>query len=171
MTTNNRTMFKPNKTLLFEVLKMCKEPLTPILCKIFQQSLNEAGVPKIWKTSEIIPIPKKSPPMCMNDYRPVALRSVIMKCLEKVVKDILLRQVNQFMDNYQIAHTKNRCVEDATLSFTDYALNFLDKGNTSSVKRFVKILYVDFSSAFNTIQPHLMMSKMRNMNINSNLIL
>ena len=105
MMRNNRTMFKPNQILLFEVLKMCKEPLTPIMCNIFQQSLNEACIPTIWKTSEIIPIPKKSPPMCKNDYRPVALKSVIMKCLEKIVKVILLRQVNQFMDNYQFAYS------------------------------------------------------------------
>ncbi len=153
------------------VLKLCKEPLTPILCKIFQQSLNEAYIPRIWKTSEIIPIPKKSPPTCKNDYRPVALTPGIMKCLEKVVKDMLLRQVHNYIDNYQFAYTKNRCVEDATLSFTDYVLNFVDKGNTSSFKRFAKILYVDFSSAFNKIQPHLMMSKLRDMNVNSNLVL
>lgn len=64
-------------------LRMCKEPLAPILCRIFQQSLDEAYIPAIWKTPEVIPIPKKSPPMCKNDYRPVALTSVIMKCLEK----------------------------------------------------------------------------------------
>lgn len=69
---------------------MCKEPLAPILCRIFQQSPDEAyiRVPATWKTSEIILIPEKSPPTCQNDYRP--LTSVIMKCLEKIVKDILL---------------------------------------------------------------------------------
>lgn len=27
--------------------------------------------------------PKKSPPTCLNDYRPVALTSIIMKCFER----------------------------------------------------------------------------------------
>lgn len=91
--------------------------------------------------------------------------------MKKIVKDILLEQATHFVDNYQFAYTKNRCVEDATLSFTDYLLNFLDKGNTSSFKRYARILFVDFSSAFNTIQPHLMMTKLKNMKVNSNLIL
>lgn len=154
-----------------DFIKLCKEPLSPILCKIFQRSLDEAYIPRIWKTSEIIPVPKKSPPTCNNDFRPVALTSVIMKCLEKIVKNRLLRQVNDFQDNYQFAYRESRCVEDATLSLTDYVLNYLDKPNVTGIKRYVKMLFVDFSSAFNTIQPHLMMRKLNDMNVNPRLIL
>ena len=42
----------------------------------------------------------------------------------------------------------------------------LDKPGTSA-----KQLFVDFSIAFNTIQPHLMTSMLRNMNVNPTLIL
>ena len=31
----------------------------------------------------IVPLPKKSPPTCLNDYRPVALTPVVMKCLNE----------------------------------------------------------------------------------------
>ena len=62
------------------VLKLCKIPLASILCKIYQQSIDSVCIPTIWKTSEIIPVPKKQVPECNNDYRPIALTSIMMKC-------------------------------------------------------------------------------------------
>ena len=141
------------------------------MCKLFQKSIDDSCIPKSWKTSEIIPVPKRSPPTCLNDYRPVALTSVIMKCFEKVIKAFLWKQVAKFADNHQFAYTEKRCVDDASLCLIDYSLKHVDKLNTSDKKHFVKILFVDFSSAFNTIQPHLMMEKLASMNVNSKLIL
>ncbi|KAK3534836.1 hypothetical protein QTP86_026664, partial [Hemibagrus guttatus] len=43
-------------------------------------------VPTCLKTTTIIPVPKKSPVSCLNDYRPVALTPIIMKCFERLVK-------------------------------------------------------------------------------------
>ena len=153
------------------VLKLCKTSLSKILCKIYQQSIDELCIPQIWKTSEIIPLPKNQTPVCNNDYRPVALTSIEMKCLERIIKNKLCEQVKPFTDKYQFAYTSNRCVEDATLSLTDFVLKHVDKPNTSVKKHFAKILFVDFSSAFNTIQPHLMMQKLNVMNVNPYVIL
>ena len=55
------------------------------------------------------------------------------------------------MDVYQFAYKKYRCVEDATLSIINYILKFLENVNNKSSKHFAKVLFVDFSSAFNTI--------------------
>jgi len=153
------------------VIKLCREPLTPILRKIYQRSINDSHIPRIWKTSEIIPVPKKIPPKCLNDYRPIALTAILMKCLERLIKSVIEKQVQAHVDKYQFAYTAKRCVEDATLSMTDFVLKHVDKVNTSKRKHFAKILYVDFSSAFNTIQPHIMMQKLINMGVNSSLIL
>ena len=46
------------------VLKLCCVPLAPIVRNIFQQSLDLSCIPKIWKTSEVIPLPKRVPPAC-----------------------------------------------------------------------------------------------------------
>ena len=39
-----------------------------------------------------------------------------------------------------------------------------------SPKTFVRILFIDFSSAFNTIQPHIMVEKLLSLSVNKNLI-
>ena len=94
-----------------------------------------------------------------------------MKCLEKIVKNMLTDQVKPYVDNYQFAYKAKRCVEDATVSLTDYILSHVDRPNTASKKLYARILYVDFSSAFNTIQPHIMMQKLVSMKVNPRLIL
>ena len=91
--------------------------------------------------------------------------------MEKIVKNVLTEQVKPYVDSFQFAYTPKRCVEDATVTLTDFVLNHVDKPSTVKLKNFVKILYVDFSSAFNTIQPHIMMQKLINMKVNPRLIL
>ena len=41
------------------------------------------------KHSTIVPVPKKTKPTSLNDYRPVALTSIIMKCFERLVKSFI----------------------------------------------------------------------------------
>jgi len=36
-----------------------------------------------FKWSTIVPVPKTASSVCLNDYRPVALPSVVMKCFER----------------------------------------------------------------------------------------
>ncbi|KAF7641439.1 hypothetical protein LDENG_00281350, partial [Lucifuga dentata] len=69
------------------------EELTPAWCPIFQQSLDTQTVPDLWKNSVIIPVAKKAHLTENNDFRPVALTSVVMKCFEKCVVAMLKEDV------------------------------------------------------------------------------
>ncbi len=60
-------------------LKSCADQMAPIFTKIFNRSLELCEVPSCFKRSTIIPIPKKPKITGLNDYRPVALKSVVMK--------------------------------------------------------------------------------------------
>ena len=53
--------------------------LSPVFSDIFNRSISECRVPPCFKTSIIVPVPKKDRITCLNDYRPVALTSVVMK--------------------------------------------------------------------------------------------
>ncbi|KAI3375920.1 hypothetical protein L3Q82_003777 [Scortum barcoo] len=67
------------------VLKGCAYQLTEVLTDIFNTSLQQAAVPTCLKTATIIPIPKTSTVTGLNDYRPVALTPIVMKCFERLV--------------------------------------------------------------------------------------
>ncbi len=68
-----------------QALRACATELADVLTSIFNLSLSQSTVPTCFKTTTIVPLPKKSPPNCLNDYRPVALTPVITKCFERVV--------------------------------------------------------------------------------------
>ena len=80
------------------------------LLTLFQDSLDHGIVPTIWKMSEIIPVPKTSFPKELNDLRPVTLTSIIMKCLEYVIKSHLCLEVVDFRDPLQFAYCQNKSV-------------------------------------------------------------
>ena len=67
------------------VLKACAELLAYIFCIIFNACFSTNTVPTTWKTACIVPIPKRPVILSMNDLRPVALTSAVMKVCERVV--------------------------------------------------------------------------------------
>ena len=102
----------------------------------------------------------------MNDLRPVALTSIIMKCFERIVLNRIKECFNSKQDPLQFAYRSKRGVDDAILAFSNNIYKHID-----TPRNFCRILFVDFSSAFNTIQPHILASKLINLNLNKKLIL
>ena len=49
------------------------------------QTSSTFVVPSCFKSITIVPVPKKATPSCFNDYRPVALTPIIMKCFQRLV--------------------------------------------------------------------------------------
>jgi hypothetical protein len=85
--------------------------------------------------------------------------------MERIVLQRLLEATRPFQDPLQFAYTRNRNTEDAILTVVHAALKHLEKP-----KAFARILFLDFSSAFNTIQPHLLMRKLMDMDVNPMII-
>ena len=67
------------------VLKAWAEQLAYIFCIIFYVCFSTNTVPTTWKTACVVPIPKRPVISSMNDLRPVALTSAVMKVCERVV--------------------------------------------------------------------------------------
>ena len=83
----------------------------------------------------------------MNDFRPIALTSCVMKVSYKSLLVHLNEIVSDFVDPCQFAY-KSTDLPGAS----------------------IRLMFFDFSSAFNTIQPHLLCDKLLNMNICPSLI-
>ncbi|KAI3366432.1 hypothetical protein L3Q82_000575 [Scortum barcoo] len=90
-------------------LKLCADQLAGVFLDIFNLSLQLATVPVSLKTSIIVPVPKKSAVTCLNDYRPVALTPVIMKCFERIIlkhiKDIIPAGLDQYQYSFSLQHS------------------------------------------------------------------
>jgi hypothetical protein len=61
----------------------------------------------------IIPVPKKGKVTVLNYYRPVALTSVIMKCLERLVKDHISSSLPDTLNPLLFAYRPDRSTDDA----------------------------------------------------------
>eukprot|EP00061_Rhincodon_typus_P006965 g28141.t1 len=66
-------------------LRSCADQMPEVFTSIFSLSLLQAQVPICFKKTTIIPIPKKPHAVCLNDYCPVVLTSIIIKCFNKLV--------------------------------------------------------------------------------------
>ena len=75
---------------------MCASQISGIFTDIFNQSLRHCIIPKCFKQSTIIPVPKKSSVSCLNDYHPVALTSVIMKGFERLILAYIKSVIGSF---------------------------------------------------------------------------
>ncbi|KAI2656564.1 RNA-directed DNA polymerase from mobile element jockey [Labeo rohita] len=113
-----------------------------------------------WKTATIIPVPKKPCPSELNHYRPVALTSIIAKCLEKLVLNIILPVVSPRLDPYQFAYKAKRGTEDAVACLLYTVLH-----HQATPGNHTRILLINFSSSFNTIQCHIMITKLYHLHV------
>ncbi|KAG5279123.1 hypothetical protein AALO_G00106350 [Alosa alosa] len=146
------------------LLKACAAELGEPLKHIFNLSLRLGQVPSLWKTSCLTPVPKKPHPSELNDYRPVALTSHVMKTMERLVLGMLRPQVRHALDPLQFAYQEKVDVDDAITYLLHRTHSHLDKGKSA-----VRIMFFDFSSAFNTIQPLRLGYKLLQMGVDAHL--
>ncbi|KAK3553651.1 hypothetical protein QTP70_006859 [Hemibagrus guttatus] len=121
-------------------------------------------VPTCLKTTTIIPIPKKSTVSCLNNYRTIALTPIVMKCFERLVMRHIKTQLPPSLDPLQFAYRPNHSTVDAITTTLHLSFTHLDNKDT-----YVRMLFTDFSSAFNTIIPQHLIEKLSLLGLNTSL--
>lgn len=158
--TNYLKMININKSpgpdgICGRTLKFFADQLSGVFQHLFQTSLDTAIIPTVWKTSTVIPIRKTNNLKQLNDYGPVALTSLAMKTMEKLIKSLIVPITESQLDPLQFAYRAGRGVEDAELFILDKVYTHLEKPTAHA-----KILFADFSSAFNLMRPHILSQKL-----------
>jgi ribosomal protein L22 len=149
------------------VLKKCLSSLLDIVHFIFQTSASIYKMPKMWKTGEIIPASKKPIPKVDNDLRPITLTAILSKIQERVMLPKIMKEVLPHLDNLQFAYLPKRSTDDGINHLTHSIAHHLD----NSPSNYARCLFIDYSSAFNTMQPHILLDKLERYNVNPHLLL
>ena len=102
-----------------------------MFCIIFNECFSTKTVPAAWKTTCIVPVPKRPVISSLNDLRPVALTSVVMKVCERVVLCKLDSLVKDYVDPFQFAYRRNRSTDDAVLYVLENICSHLEKAGSS----------------------------------------
>lgn len=122
---------------------MIAEPL----CFLFNWSLSQGIVPKVWKCAKVTPIPKSSS-VNPNDLRPISILPIPAKVMEKLMlKRIKTLALSCFSLN-QFGFRPLSSTTCALISLHDFCTRCLERPDVVGVQ----ITTYDFSKAFDRIR-------------------
>ncbi len=115
-------------------LKVCADQLAPSLHRSSTDLWSCAKFPAASNAPPSFPSPKSPKSTCLNVYRLVALTSVVMKLLERLVLSYLKDIPRPLLDTLQFSYRANRSVDDAVNMGLHTSCNHLDKpGNYARI--------------------------------------
>ena len=138
------------------VLKLAKFELAPAITHIVNLSISTCSFPQQWKVAKVIPLHKKESEVLPENYRPVALLSVLSKILEKAV----FQQVSEYLEQNSILHESHHGFRGhhstctALLELYDRWLSAISRNET------VAAIMVDLSAAFDVVDHGLLLEKL-----------
>ena len=137
------------------ISKQGREDICIPLADILNCMLRTCTFPERWKVAQVVPVPKTPQPAACKDYRPISLLYHLGKLAEQVIIDRILPRLNGILDCDQFAYRQSLGTTDALVHFVHNVVSALDSNSTSSVQ----CAFLDFSKAFNCLQPKLLLQK------------
>lgn len=138
-----------------KLLKDLAPTLAGPLCAMINSSIREGSVPHYWKESKVIPLPKTYPPTTVeHDIRPIALTNSVAKVAESFVGRWFNEHLSPQLDVNQFGCTHKRSTTHALLKLTNEWFQSSDDSNNIT-----RILFVDFSKAFDLIDHNILLEK------------
>ena len=143
--------------LYYEHIKISLPIILPFLETIFNMCLDKGQIPNQWKTS-IIRILYKGKGMINdpNNYRGIALLSVLLKLLTSVMNRRILPNIKHLLPNVQYGFIPGRSTSQAISSLiSDIQSAFRDKHP-------MYVAFIDFRKAFDCVDCQLLLKKIHN---------
>ncbi|CAM5082384.1 unnamed protein product [Natator depressus] len=139
------------------VLKELADVIAEPLAIIFENSWRSGEVPDDWKKANVVPIFKKGKKEHLGNYRPVSLTSVPGKIIEQVLRESILKHLEErkVIRNSQHGFTKGKSCLTNLIAFYDEITGSVDE------EKAVDMLFLDFSKAFDTVSHSILASKLK----------
>ena len=137
-------------------LKMCAEAVSGPLALIFAKSINESTLPVEWKEANVSPIFKKGSRTAVGNYRPVSLTSIPCKIIESLIKDYIVKHLdqNRLLSDKQHGFVAHKACVTNLLETADFLTDSMSRRQPADV------IYLDFAKAFDKVSHELLLVKL-----------
>ena len=147
-------------------LKDYAKELAPVLCFIFQQSLDTGVVPSDWRLASITPIFKKGDKSTPSNYRPVSVTSICSKMIEHII----FSQIMAHYDLNNVLHDSQHGFRPGRSCETQLIMTAEDLAHSIDQKDQVDAIALDFSKAFDRVPHERLLHKLHHYGIRSQLL-
>ena len=137
------------------VLKMCAATLAFPITKIFNLSLNLGQIPSDWKTANVVPFHQKGDKCNIENYRPISLTSLVMKVMEKIIRNELYNKCQTLIHKSQHGFLPGKSCLTQMTNVIDDISGSLNKRND------VDMVYFDFAKAFDSVNHDIVLQKLK----------
>ena len=96
----------PQDDIPVKILKLNNDIFSQYLFQIFNESIEAANFPKELKYADINPIDKKINRHEKENYRPVSIKSIISKILERCLYDQIYKNIDNTLSKHQMGYRK-----------------------------------------------------------------
>ena len=139
------------------LLKSNADTLCSPLSSIFNASISHGKVPSLWKSADVLGIPKTNKSsVSTDDLRPISLTPTVSKILEGFVFKWLAEQIIPHIDPYQFGNVRKCSITHALIHLIHRWLAATDASGFV-----VRACMVDFSKAFDRMNHNMLIKKLQ----------
>ena len=132
----------------------------PLAC-LFNCSLCEGVVPAMWKSANVITLPKQKPPRSLEKYiRPISLTPIVSKVFESILMIWVDEILESKIDVKQFGDRPGLSTTDALVEMVHNCYK-----TTDALGTYVRVIFLDFAKAFDLINHEMLLKKLKDNDI------
>ncbi|BHF66631.1 hypothetical protein SprV_0200965300 [Sparganum proliferum] len=139
-----------------KILEEIAGELAKPLSMLFHTSFETGYLPPDWKSAWITQLYKGGSQVSAKNYRPVSLTSICCKIMEKIIKQQLMKflEQNHLLSDSQHGFRRSRSCVTNLLYCLEHWTRAVDRGDM------VHAIYIDFKKAFDSAPHHRLLYKL-----------